>query len=53
MKSERKYYGVYKVRRLSQNEQSIKVPSIVTGDFALYVEPNGTMIYEPVVRERT
>ena len=52
MKSERKYYGVYKVRRLSQNEQSIKVPSTVTGDFDLYLEPNGTMTYEPVVRER-
>jgi hypothetical protein len=48
MKSERKYYGVYKVRRLGRNEQSIKVPSTITGDFALYVEPNGTMTYEPV-----
>ena len=48
MKSERKYFGTYRVRKLSRKEQAIRVPSTVAGDYALYVEPNGTMTFEPV-----
>jgi len=50
MPKQDEYVGTYRVRRLSKAEQAIYVPSSITGDFALYIEPNGSLRYVPVGR---
>lgn len=42
------YNGTYKVRRVANGEQLIHVPATVTGDYALYLDADGTMTFVPV-----
>jgi hypothetical protein len=40
--------GIFKVRTVGRNEQVIRVPHTLTGEFVLYVEDDGTLRYVPV-----
>jgi hypothetical protein len=42
------YVGTYKVRSISKGEHVIHVPHTSAGDYALYVEDDGTLTFVPL-----
>ena len=49
MQKEVQRIGEYKIRKFQKGEQVIHAPATSAGSFVLYVEPNGTLIYVPLV----
>ena len=45
--------GEYKVRKIAKGEQIIHAPATSAGTFVLYVEPNGTLTYVPLVEVKS
>jgi hypothetical protein len=41
--------GKFKVRRFKRGEQFLHAPATSAGEFVLYIEKNGTLIYIPLV----
>jgi len=52
MPKDQEYVGTYRVRKLSKGEQAIHVPATVNGDYALYVENGGIMVFRPVGKKK-
>jgi len=45
----REYKGTFKVRRVAKTgQQTIAVPSTVSGEYSLYIDEAGVMTFEPI-----
>jgi len=41
---EPKFYGTYNVRKIGKSENGIHLPSVVTGEFAIYVNEKADVV---------
>ena len=44
------YHGTYKVRSIGHGEQGIHMPSVLSGDYAIYERHDGVVELQPAGR---